>query len=245
MFEHLTALEAKTSFTRREFVVTTLASGFAGSKNTVASIKTDYMFLASNSSVRWNKYPAAVTEWMNQPQGPLANGGYPIQQQLNWTGKNVVRMEIGCDSQNPAATYTGNEVLELQYSLTDINNGGFSWVNFTQINVSNTNCAFGYPTLSQTAFVAIPAAAQTQVFLQLVGWGGNGVATNYVDFSFVKLEAGSTITTLNDVITCVDGTNILTPPKTRINVQCQSAIAPPTGQTTIANYKWQTWGYLG
>jgi carboxymethylenebutenolidase len=29
MFEHLTALEAKTSFTRREFVVTTLASGFA------------------------------------------------------------------------------------------------------------------------------------------------------------------------------------------------------------------------
>ena len=29
MFEHLTALEAKTSLTRREFVVTTLASGFA------------------------------------------------------------------------------------------------------------------------------------------------------------------------------------------------------------------------
>src|SRR5882724_3512034 len=29
MFEHLTALEAKTSLTRREFVVTTLAAGFA------------------------------------------------------------------------------------------------------------------------------------------------------------------------------------------------------------------------
>ena len=214
--------------------------GFTGTQT--ASFKSDYLFQATNISLTWHKYPTKATVWLNESTGAAGGGGFPIQQSAVWTGATMFNFEIGCDAQN--FVNTGTEVLALQYSLTDPSTIGFVWNNLTTVNVSNLNCGWGFLGLSQSGFLAIPIPAQTTVFLQLVGWGGNNALNDAVSFAFVKVEIKFPQAIQISVL-CIDATNPLSLPKLRFVINCLSNFAPPTGQSTLVTFEWQTWGYLG
>jgi hypothetical protein len=215
-----------TTFTNAPFreVITTLCTGCGG----LASVVTDSMsvIFAGATAQVWTSMPAAQTEIFGTTADEVI---------VDWTQINTVAFEVNCIVGSGAASPT----LQLQWST----NGGVTWNNIAAaITIDNFAFCPGNNVLT-TAYVTVPAAAQTgTTLLRVVGAGGAGVGDNPSFSKIVVLQTGPVAFKVIQQTFCVDNSPSATQ-LTTLKAGCY--LIESGGSTPTANYNWQAWSYTG
>ena len=196
-------------------------TGFFGNVMVISNPQVDFFALTSVGQV-WANMPAAVTEIFGD------NGQH--WKGVDWTGVDNVAFAVNCITGSASLT----AILQLQYSI----DGGATFNNIAaSINIQAAVCPNGGVTSgSPTAYVSVPVNAQVNnVILRVVGQFGNGIGDNPAFTQAYVLEKKSNLTA--DVCSWRD----LTPnvnALTRIKIEIDCSVAPPTGQTSVITISW-------